>query len=1356
MDFNDISEHFGGTIFPEEYRGDFRRSEERIEGLENGLSPQSNPEEHARALLLRAVLSMSTGDPSAADVCLQKIRGMADRLDANWVARSETYLFRNFSLQRVPPVLRFRPELNSAMAPLRDAELESMVKLGGIVALRKRLRSEGRLLGLDRIESDVITKTYTFNSNLQLWSFSFNPQYPPNPMRQFIAMSQSIEPYPEELPTEASAAGMTLTALYFQRLTVEYHLGLGSPQAAAALQSLITQYEALEDRVGIAVCKMIQADSIISPPFSSPIAFNLIPTDKGAGWVNDDWDAVEPQFELRDNRTAQLLYAEALNILQDAEAPRSQAAIRLRQGCIQHAEAIESIRSGHGVEAEQLFANADAHFRCSRELFDHDQANTQIVKCHQTLLDISRGRYNNILDEASAIGSWGFSTQNTAVSNFAGMLFLRFARRQYMDQYQIDLARRCCACATACFSASQDYTLELQALTTEADLHYSSGNTYMAQFKIDAAHDCLEAALACVDRVINLGGETRDTVELVRLNMLSQFDKVFNRIYSGNQREDTLDEWREELSTLQVSGSVATSPHDGISASVPSAMEALQSWHSESKPVDWAMTLSQLLQRRDEATKSARKVTDEYHRCMEHSENALHIFDADAAERFIQDFINRCDDVYSDVEQRTRSWLKILAFYSLGNTVAVQNLLFQVLPVTISGLLENTPEGSLSVGDTRERQQPHSASALQSGSSDTEAASRTDMTSDDAELAIVQCYMAQDWRRGMQVLFAIGRNLPSFLTFDAMALENTFAWQVMIWVACIYEFNHRYKEAFKLYLRALQTVETRRSQLADIDSRVESLSSTHTGELFTGLARISLNFAKLGDATNEIGLPCDWQLRAATWTEQGLAFLEQGRARTLLDLMIAEEEVDEEVLKKWASTNYISRLVRELKSLPESDTKIELVNKLKHEFKDEYNFELKEDLKRIEKELERGSLTVASMLPLTQYLPIVSDLFKCIPPDAAVIEVTMGRQGLILACITRWGVEAFQQRTMTDLQMRKLVMRFLKGMRDADNLAPRDESVDIARTISDEIVRPVAHLIRETKHIIFVPSHSLHAFPFSALLLDDKPLFLQKAVSVVPSLSTLHYLVRKEQQQSQLLKVSVVANPAAKIRVSGIEAITIAQLFGRTPENAMDLTSGNFNDLLQESHILHIGTHGVTSGTSPWHAYILLREKFRVLDIAKVKSSAKLVVFAACLSGLGKATVGNDLLGFSNAILQSGALLYIGGLWEVNDLTSMLQMIFFYRNLAERTTGVSVAECWQNAQIALYGLDNETAAATLTGIIEIWDQAENKGLDPHKFVANGRRVLQYLIEDLEMEDIDFKHPYVWAPFVLIGHAGFCL
>ena len=1358
MDFKDISDHFGGTIFPEEYRGDFKKSEKRIEDLENELSPQSDAEEHARALLLRAVLSMFTGDPSAAKACLEKLRSMAKRLDSNWIARSETYMFRNFSLQRVPPVIRFRPELNSAMAPLRDAELESMGKLKEMIALRQRLGSQGRLQGLDRIESDVIIKTYTFNSHLQLWSFSFHPQYPPNPMRQFSAMSQTIEPYPEELPAAISAAEMPLTALYFQRLTFENHLGQGSPKAPVALESLINQYEALNDKVGIAMCKTIQADSIISPPFSSPIAFNLIPTDKGAGWVNEDWDAVEPQFKLGDNSKAQLLYGEALNILQDAEAPRAQAAIRLRQGCIQHAEAINSIRNGQVVDGEQLFAEADEHFRSARQFFDHDQANTQIVNCHQTLLDISRGRYEKMLDEASAIGRWGFSTQNTAVSNFVGLLFLRFARRQYMDYSQVDVARRCCACATACFSASQDHTLELQALTTEADLHYSSGNTYMAQLKIDAAHDCLEAALDYVDRVINLGGETQGTAKLVRSNMLAQFDRVIYRIYSGDRRKGILDEWRGELSRLRVSGGLATSAYDGISASIPSAMRALQSRPSGPESVTSATTLTQILQIHDSAIEKVRRLNEEYYQCIEHSENALHTFDTEAAKEFIQDFINRCDKFYTDVEQRTRSRLKLLAFYSLGDTVAVQSSLSEALPLAISGLQEISLEESLSLGTTGERLQPHSLSALQSDtrSTDTDAASGIDMTSDDAELAIAQCYMAQDWRRAMQVLLAVRRTLPNFLTFDAMALENTYAWQVMIWVGCIYEFNYRYKEAFKLYLRALQTVESRRSQLADIDSRVGSLSTTHTGELFMGLARISLKFAKLGDFANEVGQPCDWQLRAASWTEQALAFLEQGRARTLLDLMIAEEEVDGGVLKKWASTNYISRLVRELKGLPENDTKLELVSKLKQEFRDEYKGELKEDLKRIENELERQSLTVASMLPLTQYLPDVSDLFTCIPPDAVVIEVTMGRQGLVLVCITRQGVEASQHRAITDLQMRGLVMRFLKGMCDPDNLEPRDKAMDIARTISDQIVRPVAHLVRDKKHIIFVPSHSLHAFPFSALLLDDKPLFLQKAVSEVPSLSTLHYLVRKKQQHSQSLRVSVVANPAANIRVSGIEAITIARLFGKTPENAMDLTTGSFNDLLQESHVLHVGTHGVTSDASPWHAYILLREKFRVLDLAKMKSSATLVVFAACLSGLGKATVGNDLLGFSNAILQSGALVYVGGLWEVNDLTSMLQMIFFYQNLAERRAGVSIAECWQHAQITLYGLDNEKVTATLTAIIEIWDQAEKEGLDPSQFVADGRQVLQYLIEDLEMEDIDFKHPYVWAPFVMIGHAGFCL
>jgi hypothetical protein len=130
----------------------------------------------------------------------------------------------------------------------------------------------------------------------------------------------------------------------------------------------------------------------------------------------------------------------------------------------------------------------------------------------------------------------------------------------------------------------------------------------------------------------------------------------------------------------------------------------------------------------------------------------------------------------------------------------------------------------------------------------------------------------------------------------------------------------------------------------------------------------------------------------------------------------------------------------------------------------------------------------------------------------------------------------------------------------------------------------------------------------------------------------------------------------------------------------------NFKAIYESSDIVHIATHGLQSGSFAWDSTISLGEKLRVVDIARLHSQASLVCFAACVSGLGEDNINNDLLGFSHAVIASGASTFLGGLWQVDDLATMILMIFFHRAIEEQKPDVSLAACWRQAQVRLYEL----------------------------------------------------------------------
>ncbi|KAJ6098780.1 hypothetical protein N7467_000315 [Penicillium canescens] len=232
------------------------------------------------------------------------------------------------------------------------------------------------------------------------------------------------------------------------------------------------------------------------------------------------------------------------------------------------------------------------------------------------------------------------------------------------------------------------------------------------------------------------------------------------------------------------------------------------------------------------------------------------------------------------------------------------------------------------------------------------------------------------------------------------------------------------------------------------------------------------------------------------------------------------------------------------------------------------------------------------------------------------------------------------------------------------------------------------------------------------------------------------------------------ANKESNLHMAGIEAINIARTFQTWPIEASTLTRQSFRQHVEgESPILHIGTHGDLNHRSPLLSSISIGhgQDFRVLDMSAVRSNVSLLVFAACLSGLGKATISSEVLGFSHVVLSTGCQAYIGTLWKVSDFGSMMVMTVFYR-LLKRKTFRSVAEVMREAQLEVLGLDCEKAGALLDDIMGDWSSPDILGRVPAEFVPDA----EFLLLTLKMilEQLDWSSLFYWAPFTLMGYGDF--
>ena len=388
------------------------------------------------------------------------------------------------------------------------------------------------------------------------------------------------------------------------------------------------------------------------------------------------------------------------------------------------------------------------------------------------------------------------------------------------------------------------------------------------------------------------------------------------------------------------------------------------------------------------------------------------------------------------------------------------------------------------------------------------------------------------------------------------------------------------------------------------------------------------------------------------------------------------------------------------------------------------------------------------------------------PKDALVIYIALSADGLELYAIDHSGILTCTGQDIRASSTRQMVSRYVGLLSTYKDEAPEEELFVLVWSMSKVFIEPLEDLIRAKEQVIFVPSGDLARFPLGALLFENKPLGLQKPVSQVPSLSAFVHLSLR--RVAGTATIAAIARPGSAkeaeaggpsaLPMAGIEALLIGQQFDITPLSATEVSKEEFCQEMERCHIMHLSTHGYFDQAAPLLSYISLADNFRVIDLLRVRTKAFLVVFSACLSGTGTTNNGDDVLGFSHAMLAAGANAFLGALWSANDLVTMLLMTLFYTNIQiAAKEPITLARLWHQACLMLYVAEPEQIKSLLEGFVARWDRMERDGLRPDTYVKNGRRKLEKARDEWISKSgeptLNLKHPYLWANFVMIGNAN---
>ena len=277
-----------------------------------------------------------------------------------------------------------------------------------------------------------------------------------------------------------------------------------------------------------------------------------------------------------------------------------------------------------------------------------------------------------------------------------------------------------------------------------------------------------------------------------------------------------------------------------------------------------------------------------------------------------------------------------------------------------------------------------------------------------------------------------------------------------------------------------------------------------------------------------------------------------------------------------------------------------------------------------------------------------------------------------------------------------------------------------AASLAESLVQPLLKqgLLGDTEHLYLVPHGILNFLPFAVLPLDgtdNGPTMMERfTLSYLPAAASMVHSLAAQRIQPSLL---AVAPESTRLKYSLAEAQSIARLFQPNASllSGREATESAFKEKADSYGILHLSTHGYFNAKNPLFSGLELEADERndglleVHEILDLSLHAGLVTLSACETGLGsgyfaRLPAGDEFISLTRAFLLAGSQSVLATLWEVDDRSTVELMEGFYTRLG-REGG---------------------AGGRATALVQVQRELRNS--------------------------MKYKHPFYWAPFVLVGQS----
>ena len=251
------------------------------------------------------------------------------------------------------------------------------------------------------------------------------------------------------------------------------------------------------------------------------------------------------------------------------------------------------------------------------------------------------------------------------------------------------------------------------------------------------------------------------------------------------------------------------------------------------------------------------------------------------------------------------------------------------------------------------------------------------------------------------------------------------------------------------------------------------------------------------------------------------------------------------------------------------------------------------------------------------------------------------------------------------------------------------------------LLGPVATHLEGMRRLIIVPYGLAHGVPFHALF-DGRGFVGERfEVWTEPSSSLLGLCSERIRPPAHASSALTVGYSGGKLPGVIDEARSVAALMGGPCYLEEQATRGVVLSQAAQHDMLHLAAHGEARLDNPIFAHISLADgQLAMADVFGLRLDGALVTLSACETGRSAVVGGDEVVGLSRGFLFAGASTLIQSLWRVDDAATARLMPRFYAWLR---AGDAPGAALRSAQ--------------------------------REFIEQG------------------VHPYVWAPFQLVGYGG---